>query len=254
MYNQYFLHRSYYEDLYSKKIPCHNSLIEMNLQKARKLLLEAGWVANPKSGYLEKNGKRFRFNFLTRSASSEKFLTIYSEDLKDVGIELIINKKDWAAWARDMDEFNYEMTWAAWGAGVFKDPEGMWSSKEADRRGGSNITGFKDPTVDRMIEEQKQIFDVQQRNNIYRKMDQIIYQKYPYVLLWNINYTRLLYWNKFGMPDTVLSKYGNESSAYSYWWIDEDSLADLEDAVSSKLLLSQKQPSIYFDDVFLHPQ
>lgn len=251
MYNQYFLHRSYYEDLYSKKIPNPNPLIEMNRLKARELLLNAGWVVNPESGYLNKDGNRFRFKFLTRSASAEKFLTIYAEDLKDVGIELIIDKKDWAAWARDMDEFNYEMTWAAWGAGVFKDPESMWSSKEADRRGGSNITGFKDPVVDRMIEEQKRIFNVRSRNDIYRKIDRIIYQNYPYVLLWNINYTRLLYWNKFGMPDTVLSKYGDESSAYRYWWIDEDSLADLEDAVSRKLPLPQKPPSINFDDVFL---
>ena len=89
----------------------------------------------------------------------------------------------------------------------------MWSSKEADRKGGNNITGFKNKKVDELIEKQKAIFDVDERNDIYRQMDQIIYQAYPYVLLWNIDYTRLLYWNKFGMPETVLSKYGDESSA-----------------------------------------
>lgn len=253
MYNQYFLHRSYYEDLYSKKNPCPNPVIELDRRSARELLLKAGWTVNSKSGFLEKNGKRFRFKFLTRSASSEKFLAIYAEDLKDVGIELVIDKKDWAAWARDMDEFNYEMTWAAWGAGVFKDPEGMWSSKEADRRGGSNITGFKNSTVDEMIEKQKSMFDVHERNRIYRKMDQIIYEHHPYVLLWNLNYTRLLYWNKFGIPETVLSKYGNESSAYSYWWIDEDSLADLEDAAANRLPLPPKPSSVSFDDLFENP-
>ena len=250
MYNQYFLHRSYFEDLYIGKNPCPNPLVEMDKEKARNLLGQAGWIVNPKTGFLEKDGKKFSFKFLTRSASSDKFLAIYAEDLKDVGIELVINKKDWAGWARDMDEFNFQMTWAAWGSGIFKDPESMWLSKEAVRKGGSNITGFKNSKVDELIEKQKSIFDINKRNEIYRKIDQIIYKASPYVLLWNINYTRLLYWNKFGMPDTVLSKYGNESSAYRYWWLDEDSEADLYDAEKNKTSLVQKELSVYFEQTF----
>lgn len=250
MYSQYFLHRSYFEDLYSKTNPCPNPLIEMDKQEARELLSAAGWKVNPATGFLEKSGRRLSFKFLTRDATSEKFLAIYAEDLKDAGVELVIDKKDWAAWARDMDEFNFQMTWAAWGAGIFKDPEGMWSSREADRKGGSNITGFKNPKVDELIEKQKQIFDIKQRNEINRAIDQLVYQEIPYILLWNIDYTRLLYWNKFGTPATVLSKYGNESSAYWHWWFDEDSAADLEDAVRHKTLLTPKEPSVYFDDVF----
>ncbi len=252
MYRLYFLHKSYYEDLYSKKHPCPNPLIEMDKKEARKLLKQAGWIVNPKTGFLEKQGKRFSFKFLTRSPSSDKFLAIYKEDLKDVGIELEIDRKDWAAWAKDMDEFNFQMTWAAWGAGVFKDPEGMWSSKEADRKSGNNYTGFKNKEVDRLIEMQKSIFDISKRNEIYRKIDQMIYKEYPNVLLWNINYTRLLYWNKFGTPDTILSKYGNESSAYWYWWIDEDSEADLKDAMKNKTPLPEKEPMIQFDDIFVN--
>jgi microcin C transport system substrate-binding protein len=250
MYSQYFMHQSYYEDLYNKDFPNPNTLFEMDKSKARKLLREAGWVANPKTGLLEKNGKPFSFEFLTRSASSETFLAIFAEDLKDVGIELKINKKDWAAWARDMDEFNFQMTWAAWTSSIFKDPEGMWSSKEADRKGGSNITGFKSKRVDELIEKQKSIFDINQRNQIMREIDQIIYIQVPYVLLWNINYHRLLYWNKFGAPDWGVPKYGDEYSAIAYWWLDEDSLADLKDAMQTKSALPLKPPSIYFDEMY----
>jgi microcin C transport system substrate-binding protein len=250
MYNQYFLHKSYYEDLYTKDNPCPNPLIPFDKAKARQLLRQAGWVANPKTGILEKNGKKFSFKFLTREQSSDKFRAIYAEDLKDVGIEMEIDRKDWAAWARDMDEFNYQMTWAAWGASVFKDPEGMWASKEADRKGGSNITGFKNTKADELIEKQKSIFDIQKRNDIVRQIDQIIYEAQPYVLLWNISYVRLLYWNKFGTPDTVLSKYGDEASAYFYWWLDEDSQADLSDAMRSNAHLPPRDPSVMFDDRF----
>jgi microcin C transport system substrate-binding protein len=250
MYNQYFLHRSYFEDLYDAEHPCPNPLIETDRQMASKLLSEAGWKVNPQSGFREKNGHRLSFRFLSNSATAEKFLAIYAEDLKDAGVELVIDKKDWAAWARDMDEFNYQMSWAAWGAGLFKDPESMWSSAEARRKGGSNITGFQHPVVDELIEQQKQIFDVHRRNTIFRKIDQLIYPQYPYILLWNINYTRLLYWNRFGMPKTVLSKYGDERSVYWYWWTDEDSVADLKDAETYDLMLPPKDTSIDFDSVF----
>ncbi|MFW6271712.1 MAG: extracellular solute-binding protein [Desulfosalsimonas sp.] len=250
MYNQYFLHRSYYEDLYSTENPCPNPLIEMDKEAARSLLDKAGWKVNPRTGLREKDGRELKINFLSRQASTEKFLSIYAEDLKDAGIRLSIDKKDWAAWSRNMDEFNFQMTWAAWGASMFKDPEGMWSSEEADRQGGSNITGFKDKEVDRLIEEQKTEFSLEKRNEIYRRIDKIVFDSHPYVLLWNIDYTRLLYWNKFGTPETVLSKYGNEMSALWYWWYDPDADALLKDGVKRKFSLPPKEPTVHFDQVF----
>ena len=69
---------------------------------ARKLLTEAGWIANPETGILEKDGRQFHLRVLTRSASADKFIAIIKEDFKDVGIELSVDKKDWAAWIKDM--------------------------------------------------------------------------------------------------------------------------------------------------------
>ena len=253
MYNQYFLHRSYYEDLYSTEHPCPNPLTPFDKKEARRLLAEAGFKVNPSTGLLEKGGKKLSIRFLERSASSERFLAIFREDLKDVGVELTIDRKDWAAWAKDMDDYNYDMTWAAWGAGLFKDPEGMWDSREAKRPGGSNITGFADPRVDALIEKQKGVFDIRERNAICREIDRIVFDQHPYALLWNIGYTRLLYWNKFGTPVTVLSKYGQEDDAYGLWFLDPDSAADLSDAMSAGLPLPARPVEEVFDRVFREP-
>ena len=211
---------------------------------------EAGWVANPKTGLLEKDGQPFTIKFLTRDPTTDKFLAIYGEDLRDAGITLVIDKKDWAAWTKDMDNYDYDMTWAAWGAGLFKDPESMWHSKEAERPSGNNITGFKHAEVDELIDRQREIFDVRERNDIYRQIDAIVTAEVPYVLLWNINYTRLLYWNKFGMPDQVLSKYGDEKSAFSLWWYDEDAAQDLTGAMEEKLSLPPRPVEVRFDEHF----
>ena len=249
MYNQYFLHQSYYEDLYDAAHPCANPVFGFDKDKARSLLAEAGWQANPKTGLLEKDGKPFVITFLTRDPSSDKFLAIYGEDLKDVGITLNIDRKDWAAWTKDMDQFNYDMTWAAWGAGLFKDPESMWHSREADRPSGNNITGFKNEQVDALIERQTSIFDVRERNAILREIDSLIAREVPYVLLWNINYTRLLYWNKFGTPPQVLSKFGDERSAYGLWWYDEDAADDLRTAMEEERALPARPVEVKYDDM-----
>ncbi|MDA1044892.1 MAG: extracellular solute-binding protein [Verrucomicrobia bacterium] len=250
MFNQYFLHQSYYEDIYTSDSPCPNPFYDFNKDKARELLIKGGWKANPGTGILEKDGKPFTFKFLTRDPSADKFLAIYGEDLKDVGIEFTIEKKDWAAWVKDMDEFNFDMTWAAWGAGIRKDPEGSWSSKEADRASGNNITGFRNARVDEIIEAQKQIFDIHKRHEMLKEIDAILAEEAPYALLWNINATRLVYWNKFGVPSTVLSKFGDEQSVFELWWNDEDTAAELEDARASEKSIPGRPAIVKFDDAF----
>jgi len=61
MYNQYFLHRSYYEDLYDKQHPCPNPLIRFDKKAARVLLAQAGYRLNPKTGCWKKTAARSSF-------------------------------------------------------------------------------------------------------------------------------------------------------------------------------------------------
>ena len=251
MYESYFLHRCYFEDLYDERMPCRGPDIRFDKDGARRLLREAGWEVNEDTGLLEKDGRPFIIHFLTRSQTSDKFLAIYREDLNDAGIQLEIVRKDWAAWIKDMDEFNFDMTWAAWGASLFKDPESLWHSREADRNGGQNITGYKNPEVDAMIDALRTEFDINERHAVIREIDAILAGDIPYILLWNLNYGRLLYWNKFGTPDTVLPKYSGTAGAYSYWWHDEDSAADLEYAREAGLPLPGRDAVIRFDEVFV---
>ncbi|HAL91439.1 MAG TPA: ABC transporter substrate-binding protein, partial [Verrucomicrobia bacterium] len=233
MYNAYLLHRSYFEDLYDGAHPCENEPIPFDKEKARALLAEAGWQADPATGLLAKNGQPLRLRYLSRGSTDDKFTAIFQEDLKDVGIELVVDKKDWAAWTKDMDEYHFDLTWAAWSAGLFKNPESMWASKEADRPSGQNITGYQNPEVDALIDAQRTEFDVQNRHDLVRKIDAILAKDIPYVLLWYTRGTRLLWWNKFGMPAAPLGKYGDERAAHAYWWYDPDAAADLAHAMKT---------------------
>ena len=248
MFNVYFLHRSYYEDLYDKDHPCTNPFYEFNIEKAKRLLREAGYKLNPETGILVKNGRELAFEFLTRDSSSEKFLVLFNNALKEVGIKMTITRKDLAAWVRDMDAHNFQVSWSSWGAASFRNPEQMWHSSEANRPSSNNYAGFSNKQVDALIEEQKTNFSLAERNEICRKIDRILTDEVPYILLWNINYTRLFYWNRFGTPDTVLNKFINERSLVSYWWYDKESDNELKHAMKNGLTLPAKPELINFDE------
>jgi microcin C transport system substrate-binding protein len=55
--------------------------------------------------------------------------------------------------------------------------------------------------------------------------------------MWQTQSTKLLYWNRFGTPRYVVSKYGDESDAYVYWWYDQAKAATLDDAKSRNAAL-----------------
>lgn len=252
MHNLYFLHRSYWEDLYDQGNPCQNQEIAFDVSAAKSLLREAGWERNDE-GKLEKEGETFTIRFLTRSADSDKFLIIYREALEQVGITLEIDRKDWSAWSKDMDEFKFDMTWAAWGASAFKDAESAWHSKHKSTPASANITGYGNPEVDALIDAMREEFDLQKRNDMLRKIDKILTDEVPYILLWNLDYTRLLYWNKFGTPDHVLGKYNDEWASRAYWWLDYDAEADLEQAMEEGTKLPGAPSKVVFDEVFVSP-
>jgi microcin C transport system substrate-binding protein len=246
MHGEYFLLKSYYHDLYDESHPCRNAFYEFNPKKAGELLDEAGWKMDPVAKRRMKKGKKLSFTYLSRSADEDRYLTLFSQALKECGIEMKIERKDFASWMRDMDEFNFDMTIAAWGSGLVKYPAIQWSSAEASRKGSNNITGFKNAKVDELIEKERQMRTKEERNDAYRQIDKLIADEVPYVLLWSIAEVRLLYWNKFGMPKTILPRYGREEGALVKWWYDEDRAAELEKERASKGFLPNVPTRVYY--------
>jgi microcin C transport system substrate-binding protein len=235
MNSEYFLLKSYYSDLYGASNPCTNKMWEYDVEGAKRLLAEAG---------LEKG---FSFTFLSRSAGEDKFLSLFDQALAKCNVKMKIVRKDFASWMRDMDSFNFDMTWAAWGAGIFRNPEPMWHSAEGKRQGGSNITGFASGEVDAIIAAEKGMMSAADREEAYRRIDRLVSEAVPYVLLWHTDEHRILYWNKFGMPAKVLSRYGDEESVLTHWWYDLDRAHELKEAMADGSFLPSLPLRIGFE-------
>lgn len=242
-YNEYEPTNSYYPDFYLNGEENPNEPINFDLEKARELLKEAGWTVNAQ-GILEKNGKEFAVTILDRDKGTEKYFTVFMEAAKQVGIKASIESTDLAAWSERIDKYDFDLTWAAWGGGIFKDPEPMWYSKHADEKGQHNISGIKIKEVDELIEKQKSEFNAAKRNEIVKKIDTLVYKEHPYVLLWHLANTRVMYWNKFGMPELPMGRYAGEGFATDYWWFDAEKNAALEKAITENAALPAVQAEI----------
>lgn len=249
MYNSYPIQRSYYGDLYNQEYPRTTPTYSFSLEKAHEHFILAGYKINTKTGRLEKNGIPLIVRILTRDASSNVFLALYKNALQQLGITLEIDQKDLASWMREMDSFNFEMTIGAWGGTVFRDPEPMWASWTADAKGGSNYAGISDPTIDALIKEQRTEFSIARRNEILREIDAYLCEYSPYILNWGGSNSRLLYWNKFGMPKCILPKFGDDRSPITYWWYDVNNAQELKNAMENDLPLPSRPEEVYFDEL-----
>lgn len=246
MFNQYFLLNSYYPDLYPNNINPGAPLLKYDPEKARKLLGEAGWKINS-SGILTKDGKPFELVML-HHGEDLPHLTIFLEDLKAVGIQARIDKVSQATHTKRIDDHDFDLVWRNWSASRLRDPETQWSSKTAKDKATQNISGVMDPEIDRLIESQKLEMDLAKRNDILRKIDGRLTEIKPYILLWQSEKSRLLYWNRFGTPKSVLDKFNREDAAIPYWWYDAKKASLLQEAIKANQALPAQPAKVYYSE------
>lgn len=246
MFNQYFLLNSYYPDLYENNVNPDAPMLAYDPDRARELLAEAGWKVDT-DGILKKDGRPFELVFL-HHGEMLPHLTIYLEDLRSVGIQARIELVSMATYTRRKDRHDFDLAWTNWGASRLRDPESMWHSTTADDIATQNIPGVTDPEIDALIAEQRLEMDLSKRSGILRKIDKRLTEIMPYVLLWQSDHHRLLYWNRFGTPETVLDKYNREDSAMVYWWFDPEKSARLDEAIASGTALPPEPAEVHYTE------
>lgn len=219
-YDEYLPLKSYYP---SSDAENHdNELIEYDPQTAAKLLDEAGWKERGADGIRLKDGKRLSITMIYRSQFFEKYLTVLKEACEQAGVEINLQLMDpQAAWA-NMQDRKFEMISAAWGAILFPNPRTNYFSTLSDEKGSNNIPGYESEEIDNIIVEYEKEFDYEKRVELLRSLDAELYKIHGYMLDWYSPSERIMYWNRFGTPETVLLKFHEWDDAFALWWIDPE--------------------------------
>jgi microcin C transport system substrate-binding protein len=229
MYNEYLMMDSIYPgSIYENT---DNEKVRFDPAEALRLLAEAGWNTQNSAGRLTRGGTPLNLEITYYDQQSERFLTVFQEDLRRVGITLNLRLVTWETLIKLLDERSFDMVTIAYTGSTFPNPEATLHSSLADQDNSNNITGFRNQRADEIIAEYKTAFDLENRVRLLQELDGLVTDAHHWILEWTAPYERVVYWNKFGQPRGMLSRVGDYRDIPSFWWIDPERTRELAAAL-----------------------
>lgn len=158
---------------------------EYNVEKAKNLLKEAGFVDENGDGILEKNGKPFRFTLLTNQGNDLRIKTaeIIQRRLKEVGIDMKIYAIEWAAFIKEfINPRRFDAVILGWTIPQDPDLYDIWHSSKIKGMGLNHLS-YSNDEVDKLLEQGRITFDEERRRKIYFRIQEILADEVPSVFL-----------------------------------------------------------------------
>jgi ABC-type transport system substrate-binding protein len=154
-------HKWYFDDVRN---------IEMDLEKAKGLMAEAGYPNGFKS-------------FIESRGGEEGEATIIQSQLKKIGIDLEIKSVDFAQLRKITLDGTFHIRVS--GSDVYPDIDRALHTNfhsEGERR-VRNHTGYKNPEVDKLLDRARAVINFNERRELYKKATEIINNDSPHVNL-----------------------------------------------------------------------
>ena len=190
-----------------------------SLQKASKLLDEAGWrVKNRKR--VNTKGEQLSVEFLTFDPTFERIIAPYVKNLKLLGIDARLRRVDPAQYQQRLKDFDFDITTQRY---VMRNTPGVelrsyFGSEAADLDGSLNLAGIKDPAVDLLIGKIIAADSREDMTTAARALDRVLRAGHYWVPHWYKPSHTIAYWDKFSRPE-IKPKY--DRGILDTWWFDE---------------------------------
>ncbi|OFW17458.1 MAG: hypothetical protein A3F70_13670 [Acidobacteria bacterium RIFCSPLOWO2_12_FULL_67_14] len=207
-----------------------NEKVRYNPERALQLLRESGWTRDA-GGRLVKNGTPLAIEVMYFSQPTERYLTLYQEDLRRVGITLNLRLTTFETMIKLLDDRAFGMASIAYTGETFPKPDAIWLSELADQNNNNNITGFKNARADEIMRQYQKTFDIETRTTLLRELDGILTAEHHWIFDWTAPYERVVFWHKFGHPRGSLTRIGSFRDIVPLWWLDPERNRRLSAAV-----------------------
>lgn len=155
-----------------------------DLNKAKALLKEAGFVDADGDGILERDGKPFAFEIITnQNKEREKSAVLIQRRLKDVGIDVQIRAIEWASFiSRFIKTGDFDAVVLGWSLSLDPDQFSIWHSSQ-NQPGQFNFIGYNNPTIDQLLEQGRLELNADKRMKIYHEFSKVLLEDSPIVYL-----------------------------------------------------------------------
>ncbi len=158
---------------------------EYNVDEAKRLLTEAGWVDKDGDGIREKDGQPLHFSLITNkgNAAREKILPLVKTFWSKIGVDLEVDALTWVTFLTErVFEKDFDAMVLGWtGCGPDPDDYAFWHSSQIED--GYNFVSYVNPKVDELIVEARTTMDIEKRKPLYYEIQQILHDDYPYIFL-----------------------------------------------------------------------
>ncbi len=170
-----------------------------DLARARRQLLEEGWIDSDGDGIVDKtiDGKRISFKYTltyyVKNPIGKSICEYISSAMKEIGIQCNLNGVDIADISNILEDKSFDALMLGWALGTPpEDPKQLWFSAGAKEKGSSNSVGFANAEADKIISALQYEYNPELRIKLYHRFDQIIHEEQPYTFLYSPK-TALLY-------------------------------------------------------------
>lgn len=209
------------------KYSSNSPVTPFDTKEAIKYLKKAGFKKTGDDGILyreiNENGKKIKqkaeITIMYASERHAQWMTIYKEDAKKVGVNIIPRYIDWSAGIKLVDEFKFEGFVITWSGDPVPAPEQLFHGRSAMNKGTSNIPGLNDPEINKRIDAGPEEFDDQKRYKLYKEIEKRIIANQPYIFRWMNAKHKAIYWNdRIDTTETPWEKYGGHDLRVPYWF------------------------------------
>jgi peptide/nickel transport system substrate-binding protein len=169
------------------QVPLHNPNIKpwpYDPKRAAALLDEAGWTDHDGDGVRDKDGVKFKFEFLGSSGNqfTAQLVAILKDEFRKAGIEMTERLMDFNLFLSTALDHKLDAAASAWNSPLESDPHQIFHSSASLNR-GSNFISFKNAESDRLLEQGRLEFDPEKRKQIYWQWQELIHEEQPYTFL-----------------------------------------------------------------------
>jgi peptide/nickel transport system substrate-binding protein len=168
-------------------------------KKAEALLDQAGYKRGP-------DGKRFSLRITyartDQGGALQAAAELMREQLRAVGIELVLEPKDYASWMEGAHlKWDFDLSMGSYQTGP--DPAiavaRLYITKNIQKLMGRNLMGYSNPKVDELFENGEREIDLQKRIKIYHDVQEVLSEDVPALWLWD-RLSTLAYRNRVKGP------------------------------------------------------
>jgi peptide/nickel transport system substrate-binding protein len=139
---------------------------------AKALLAQAGWKAPP----------HFTFLVFAHSVNQGKLAQLLQEEFRKAGIELEIERAEWAVFLERLRKHDFDMVALAWSnLDVEDDLTAAFHSSQ--REGGKNYVSYVNAGVDALLDQSRRTFDDEARAALHRSIHRILFDDQVYAFL-----------------------------------------------------------------------